>query len=321
MHAMVAKHYLGGAAYPIGGSASIAQRIEAVLKKHGAQLITSAEVQSIIISAKKATGVKLADGREIKAKAVISGIGVINTFKQLLPDSLASKQDYLTKLQAVSPSMAHLGLYIGLKGSHQELDLKATNLWIYPNENPEQNIAKFIPQVNLDFPVVYISFPSSKDPLWDKKHPGKSTIEIVVPAPYSWFQKWQDSKWQKRGEEYDQLKKTLTDRLLAILLEKMPQLKDKIHYVELSTPLSTTHFCNYKQGEIYGINHDPARFQQTWLRPQTSVKGLYLTGQDILTCGVGGALCAGVLTAISVLGPFQSRQLIKLMRPIKRKKT
>ena len=67
------------------------------------------------------------------------------------------------------------------------------------------------------------------------------------------------------------------------------------------TPLTTRHFCSYGQGEIYGIEHSPQRFRQRILRPATPIRGLYLTGQDIVTCGVGGALMAGVLAASSIL--------------------
>lgn len=319
MHALVAKHYLNGAAYPVGGSASIAKAVDAVLQNHGGQLITSAEVQSIVTQGNKATGVKLVDGRIIHARNIVSGAGVINTFQKLLPDDCPLKSEYLKNIQRVSPSFAHMCLYIGLKVSPQELGVPTTNLWIYPNEKHDANLDQFTPQASLDFPVVYISFPSSKDPAWEQKHPGKSTIEIVVPAPYEWFEKWKDTKWQKRGAEYNQLKKDITDRLIQILLEKMPQLKDKIHYTELSSPLSTVHFSNYQRGEIYGINHDPQRFREHWLRTDTPVRNLYLTGQDIVTCGIGGALSAGVLTAIRVLGPFRSRHLMQLMNPRKRK--
>jgi all-trans-retinol 13,14-reductase len=318
MHALVAKHYLNGAAYPIGGSASIARSVDIVLKKFGGQLITSAEVQEIITEGNKATGVKLQDGRIIRGRNIISGAGVINTFQTLLPDTCPIKKEYLQNIQRVTPSCAHMCLYIGLKGNLKELNVPGTNLWIYPNENHDTNIKQHTTHPSLDFPVVYISFPSSKDPAWDQQHPGKSTIEIVVPAPYQWFEKWKGTPWQKRGAEYNQLKKDMTERLLAILLEKYPQLQGSIHYTELSSPLSTAHFSNYQHGEIYGINHDTKRFQERWLRTDTPVRNLYLTGQDIVTCGIGGALSAGVLTAIRVLGPFRARRLIQLMKPRKR---
>ena len=33
------------------------------------------------------------------------------------------------------------------------------------------------------------------------------SIEIVAPAPYEWFEKWNDETWGKRGEDYEALKK------------------------------------------------------------------------------------------------------------------
>jgi len=77
---------------------------------------------------------------------------------------------------------------------------------------------------------------------------------------------------------------------------------EKIDYREVSTPLSTRHFSNYQTGEIYGLTHEPERFEQRVLKPRTSIRGLMLTGQDVVSCGVGGALAAGFLTASAVLG-------------------
>jgi len=48
------------------------------------------------------------------------------------------------------------------------------------------------------------------------------------------------------------------------------------------------------------LNHNPSRFRQSFLKPKTPIKKLYLTGQDIVTAGVGGALFSGVLTSMSI---------------------
>jgi len=37
------------------------------------------------------------------------------------------------------------------------------------------------------------------------------------------------------------------------------------------------------------------------LLPKTSIKGLYLVGQDIVTVGVGGALASALLCSVSIL--------------------
>ena len=82
----------------------------------------------------------------------------------------------------------------------------------------------------------------------------------------------------------------------------VPAVEGKIDYAELSTPLTTRHFMNYQQGEAYGLAATPQRFRLRSLAPQTSIRNLYLTGQDITSLGVAGALFGGVVTASAVLG-------------------
>jgi hypothetical protein len=51
--------------------------------------------------------------------------------------------------------------------------------------------------------------------------------------------------------------------------------------------------------------------QQTWLRPKTTIPGLWLTGQDILTCGVTGAMMAGLMTSMSMVGARKMRPVFQ----------
>ena len=118
--------------------------------------------------------------------------------------------------------------------------------------------------------------------------------------PYEIFSDWQDTEWMNRGKGYDDLKEKISLRLLEALFNEFPNLRDKIDHYELSSPLTTQKFVNYQKGELYGIDHSPERFNQKFLKPRTEIKNLFLTGQDIVTAGVGGALFSGLLTAIAV---------------------
>ena len=211
------------------------------------------------------------------------------------------------------PSASHICLYAGFKGTAEELGLPRTNLWVYPSAEHEQNLARFEADQNQPLPLVYISFPSAKDPDWINHYPDKSTVEVISLGPYAWFEQWRETTWNQRGDDYDSFKTQLSDRLLEALFEQMPQLRDALDYFELSTPLSTEWFNFYDQGEIYGLDHDPERFRQRWLHPVTPVKNLYLTGQDVVTAGVGGALMGGVLTTGAMLG-LQQRKLWQLLK-------
>jgi all-trans-retinol 13,14-reductase len=194
-------------------------------------------------------------------------------------------------------------LYIGLKGSPEELGLPKTNYWIYPDDADHDTcINRYLENIEEPFPLVYISFPAAKDPDWSNRYPGRSTIDIITLLPFDQFVKWEGSRWKKRGSEYEALKEKITQRLLEVLYRQLPQVKGKVDYHELSTPLTTQHFINYERGEIYGLDHSPSRFRQSFLRPRTPIKNFYLTGQDMVTAGIGGALFSGVLTVAAMTG-------------------
>jgi all-trans-retinol 13,14-reductase len=310
-HAMIARHYLYGGYYPVGGSWRIADTIIPKIQAAGGEVFTYARVDQILVENGKVTGVRMADDHVIKCDCVISSAGVINTFKGLLPDDVAERSGYRRALDTVEPSLGHLGVYVGLKGTAKEIGLPRTNYWVYPSNDYDAAVERFIGDPDAPFPVVYLSFPSAKDPDYENRHPGTATIEIVAPAPYEWFEKWNDETWGKRGEDYEALKAHFGERLMETLYEKVPQARGKVDYYEVSTPLSTNWFGGYQRGELYGLAHTGERLEQDWLRPKTRIPGLWLTGQDVLTCGVTGAMMAGLITTMSMVGPRTMGPLMK----------
>ena len=298
MHAMLASHYLGGAAVPVGGSSRIAETVAAVIDGAGGSIVTNAEVARILVDGRTATGVEMADGRRLHAPLVISSAGIANTYGRLIAEEDRQRLGLAGLSEKVPASFAHLGLYLGFKESASDLGLQKANYWIYPDGryDHDANLQAYVDDPDADFPVVYISFPSAKDPDWDNRYPKRATIDVITFAPYEWFARWEDSRWRHRGEDYDAFKKRLSDRLLEVLYRYEPQLRGKLDHCELSTPLSTRHFANYAHGEIYGLSHSPERFAQRFLKPTTPVRRLYLTGQDIATAGIAGAAASGVLT-------------------------
>ncbi len=310
-HAMIARHYLYGGFYPVGGSWRIAQTIIPGIQASGGEVFTYARVKRICVESDRVSGVEMQDGTHIPCDTVVSAAGVDNTFNHLLSNATCAEFGYDTQLSSVKPSMAHLCVYIGLKGTAEELELPKTNFWIYPSNDFDRHVDDFEQDIDAPFPVVYISFPSAKDPDYLDRHPGTSTIEIVAPAPYAWFSDWAGTTWGKRGDDYEAFKDSLTVRLLQHLYDKLPHLKGKIDYHETSTPLSTAWFSNYHRGELYGLDHSAERLQQDWLGPRSRIRGLWLTGQDTLTCGVTGAMMAGLLTMTAMVGPRKASKLMK----------
>jgi len=303
MHASVVKHYFDGGSFPVGGSSKILEAIDPVIEKSSGTILISAEVKEVIVENNKAVGVLMADGKELYAKTIVSGTGIFNTYEKLIPSRVGIEHNLISRLNKIKPSVSHGCLYIGLNGSPEGLSLPKHNLWIYPEEGSHDKcVENYLNDINAPFPLVYISFPSSKDPTWNQRYPNKSTIDIITLLPFEVFSRWENTKWMKRGDSYDKFKEKISKRLLEYLFKQLPDLRDKIDHYELSSPLTTQNFVNYKKGELYGIDHDPERFNQSFLKPKTEIKNFFLTGQDIVTAGVGGALFSGLLTASAVAG-------------------
>ncbi len=297
IHAIIASHYFDGASYPVGGAARILETIEPLIERTGGKIVISAEVSEVLIEKVSAVGVKMADGREFRSRLVISDAGARNTFERLV----TSPQPIQAELRKLPPSMAHLSLYVGLKQSAADAGLNGTNLWIAPTCDHDANFARFVQDSSQPFPMLFLSFPSAKDPEFEKKHPGRATIEVVALAPYDWFAPYENTAWKKRGEEYNAFKGALRQRLIMELERAVPAASGKIDWAELSTPLTTRHFMNYPRGEAYGLAATPERFCTRALAPETSVRNLYLTGQDVASLGVAGAMLGGVISASAIL--------------------
>jgi all-trans-retinol 13,14-reductase len=301
LHAIVAHHYFEGASYPVGGASRIAETVAPVIERTGGKIVVNAEVAEILRHDKKAVGVRMADEREFRAGTIISDIGARNTFDRLIPGTDRTLEKTRTEIRGIPPSTAHLCLYVGIKDSAANLGIAGTNLWIHPAYDHDANVARAATDPTSPFASLYISFPSAKDPDFERRHPGRATVEVVALVPYNRFECWQDTKWKRRGADYEALKQELSIRLQRELEHHVPALSGKIDYTELSTPLSTRHFMNYQRGETYGLAGTPKRFRLRCLTPRTPIRNLYLTGQDVVSLGVTGALLSGFVTASAVL--------------------
>jgi|TARA_B110000495_G_scaffold149655_1_gene132529 all-trans-retinol 13,14-reductase len=300
MHAMVARHYLDGGNYPVGGSRMIAEYATDLIESLGGKIVVNAGVDELLVKGKKAIGVRLDNQDEIFANTVVSSAGLVNTVNIFLRNQPQADK-FKSKLNKVQPTESYVCLYMGLNKTAEELGLKTTNLWIYPGYDHDENVIKYMNDSSKQFPVVYVSFPSAKDPDWDKNHPGCATMEAITLGRWDTYKEWEDKPWMKRGEPYEKFKESISKKILDVVYQHVPQAEDALVYYELSTPLSVRDMAHYSAGEMYGLDHTSERFHQKWLKPQTEINNFYLTGQDVTTVGITSALFSGLLTASIIL--------------------
>lgn len=302
LHAQVANHYLKGGYYPIGGSERIVKLLQTTIEANGGVVLTRAKVKNVMVKKGQAIGVQMENNQRIYSKSVISSAGYKNTCDLLKP-KIAIKYGFDKMVKSsidLKPSVQHCTVFIGI---NKGLKLPARQYWVFRSNNLDKDYENYI---NSDtytnkVPCYFISFSSQKDPEWQEKHPNKSVCEILFSGKYEWFSRWDEQRVKQRNNEYKSLKQQMKDDAIRVLLNKFPDLKDYIDYVDVGTPLSTKYYLNSHQGSSYGICHDANREKALWLRPDTDIQNLYLTGQDVVSVGFTGAMMSAFLTISYVL--------------------
>jgi len=307
-HAMIVNHFMEGGYYPKDGSPQISIRTMETLVALGADIFIKADVQEVLVKDSKVQGI-MVDNHFIPCKSVISNIGVRNTYDKLLSKESQNISGF--DFKDVKASNGHLCLYVGLDGTGVELELPKHNVWHFEKADLDSTIEE-VELENASEKFSYISFPSAKDSAWEEKHPGTSTIQALTLGKYEWFSDYDDLPWKKRSEKYNQLKKEFEISMMNKLYKLFPKIRGRVLVTEVSSPLSTKHFANYQEGEIYGLAHSPERFDLPFLRFETPIKGLRMVGQDITLVGVASAMISGVLCATTIL-KFNSWKLFRDM--------
>ncbi len=310
IQALVVKHFSHGGFYPVGGSKRIAVEMLKTVADAGGYTQIRADVDEILIRKGKATGVRLKDGTEYSAKTIVSAAGVQSTMNHLLPAEYREK-DWAKGVRALNPAPAHVCLYLGFKGDITQAGASAANKWFYRTWDCEQTDWLVAPGEEIpEAPCLYCSFPSLKDPEHDPGPEVRHTGEVVTFVPFEVFEKWRDTRWMKRGDEYEAFKKEIEDELLKQFLKEMPELEPMLDHVELSTPLSTDHFVRPSKGSIYGIEPTPERFRTSELSARSKVKNLYFSGSEVASVGVMGAMVGGMLAAVAA-EPVKAMKMIQ----------
>jgi all-trans-retinol 13,14-reductase len=308
VQALLTLHYMEGAYYPKRGTMEIPRYAIPVVERAGGKVLVRAPIETILVedssSGPKVTGVRLEDGTVLEAPVVISTAGVRNTWSKLVPAEAVKAVGYGDLAESLAPSVGstHVSLFIGLKGSSRENALPSSNMWIFADPDHDKNVGQCLENPLTNLSMFFCSFPSAKDPEYDARHGGKtSTAEVLSLAPYSLFEPFKGERIKHRGAEYERMKEQMAKQMFATLYHHFPHLKDKVQYFEVSTPITTEYYLGSAGGASYGVEHTPRRFAETRLRATTPIRGLFMSGQDILTVGVSSSIVAGAITAGAVL--------------------
>ena len=110
--------------------------------------------------------------------------------------------------------------------------------------------------------------------------------------------------------------------MMAILYDAYPQVKGKIKYINVGTPLDTNFYLGKTRGESYGLCVTPAKVkaEAEWLLPQIpgAPHGLYIAGQDMGSDGFAPAIMSALIACATIEGVQHWLTLVPILGGVRK---
>jgi len=315
---LVFNHYKRGNYYPKGGASEIAYHIIRTIQKHEGQCLVKAPVTQILVNDRNvAYGVRVRHGKEeveIRAPVVVSNCGFFNTFQKLVPSHITSRPAVQERMEIMKHGRGSVMVYCGLEGTKEELGLTSTTFWLFKNNRMDQSMEEYFAlskdEAPDNIPMMMITVTSAKDLEAAKfRQPGKTSMTILTMVNHDWFEA--DTK---RDEAY---KMRFGNNMFNWACTVLPKIKDKLVHQTVASP-------GHKHcPSLYPAEHNLDRFQVEAVarnRCDTPVKKLFITGQDVMMNGIGGAMQGGILSASAVRNHIYHIDLLYLKKELKKRK-
>jgi phytoene dehydrogenase-like protein len=306
LHAAMDHHYFKGAYYPQGGAKAISSAYVKTLRRHGGQIRLRTRVARILVESDRAVGVELESGEQIRARHVVSNADATLTYLSLLPRGAAPKEQ--RRAEKAEMSVSSLSLFAAVDMDLGAMGYDSGNYWWYRHADLNgiyRRMQESAPDADVD--GLFLSVSTLKDP--HLRRDGHHTLEMFTFVPHDSFARWKDEPCGQRSAEYQRLKRTMIDRMLAAAEHIIPDLRRRVVFLELGTPLTNDHYCATRRGAVYGTAKSRRQVGPFSFSTKSPIENLFLCGASTISHGVGGAASSGLSVAGAILG-VDGRELL-----------
>ena len=272
-----------------GGSQQLADILVKGIEANGGKVLGKKDVVKIN---KKGEyfHVTTEEGELFEADQVISAIHPSATLELL--EGISVQKAYKERIQSLSNSVSVFSIYLGLKP--KTFPFLNHNLYHYSTDN----IWSGLPLQGDEWPKSFLFMtPPEKD-----QGEFATTAIAMATMHYDELSEWEESNAGGREKAYFVFKAKKAKKLLDLVYQKFPELKDAVATIEISTPLTWRDYTGTPKGSMYGVIRDATNPQKNTVLPKTKVPGLYFTGQNINLQGALGVTIGAVMTCGEILG-------------------
>jgi phytoene desaturase len=252
----------GGVWYPQGGVYALARAFERLARELGVEIVTHAQVESILVQDGRVNGVRLMNGDTLAGEAVIANTDVATVYERLLPPEYVSPAR-LHRLTTAEPSCSGFVLLLGIEGENPQL---AHHNIFFSSDYRREFDDIFKRRQPPDEPTIYVSISSKSDPDHAPNGHENWFVLVNVPAHDDGYD------WRAHEQQY-------RDRVLARLAAMGLDVRGRIRREERLTPLDLERMNGARRGALYGqSSNDRLSALRRPHNRAADVRGLYFAG-------------------------------------------
>lgn len=264
-----------------GGTDQLVKRMHQEMKDNGVDSRINCSVESVNVERGKVKSVTV-NGREIKAKAVISNANLSTTIFKMVGAEKFDK-DFLDEARDVRLNSTSTQVYMSLKEGEQVEH--STGDLLFSSTSKEFSTDKLLSR-EITSRTFSFYYPDLR--------PNPKNRCFIVSSTNANYEDW--STLSK--EDYEESKRELVENTLDALEEYVPNCREKIDHAEAATPLTFEHYTRHERGSSFGTKFEGLGVSRGL--PE-QIQGLYHAGScGIIMSGWLGTINYGVIVANDV---------------------
>jgi phytoene desaturase len=289
----------GGVWFPMGGMGRVVEALTSIAERSGVQFVYNAPAKQINVDGRQATGVTLANGRQIRADIVVANADLPYVYRCLLPDDGTAK-----RLERKRYTCSAVTFYWGVDRQYPQL--RPHNVFLATEYR--QGFDRVLKDLTLpDEPSFYVHAPARVDPSLAPE--GQDTLMVVVPVGHI-----DDAAPQDWVAIRKQARQLVLQRLAQIGVNDLDEhIKFEVSY----TPHDWRRRYNLAKGSTLGLGHN--LMQMGYLRPHNRharYRNLYFVGASTHPgSGVVTVLISARLTTERILEDAGVPQSASIVTP------
>ena len=278
---IVFSNFMGAGVYTFqGGTDVLIAKMIAELRRNGVEVRKHVLVEKILTEERDGQSVAvgvLANGREIRARAILSNAHIKNTALRLL-GAERLPADYVDEVQRVRSNTSSCQVYLGVKKGET---IPPIGDLIFTSDAPRFRSGELV-DLHTSSRTFSLYYPDTR--------PGSDRYTIVA----SLNAKYDD--WASLSDaDYARHKQRLIDESLGVLERFLPGIRAKLDWMEAATPRTIEHFTRHFGGTSFGTKFEGLKVS---MELPERVPGLFHAGSvGIIMSGWLGTINYGVITA------------------------